>query len=97
MKKKTKRILAGIAAVLIILACVLPLSGCGGAPSDSNDSKVTEEDISPMFTEVEQTSLWRIVYHKDTKVMYAVSRGHQAYGTFTLLVNPDGTPMLWEE
>lgn len=27
MKRKTKRILAGVAAVLIILACTLPLVG----------------------------------------------------------------------
>lgn len=30
------------------------------------------------------------------KVMYAVSGGAYNNGTFTLLVNPDGTPMLWE-
>lgn len=27
MKRKTKRILAGVAALLVILACVLPLVG----------------------------------------------------------------------
>lgn len=37
-----------------------------------------------------------VVYHKDTKVMYAVSHSCYNIGTFTVLVNPDGTPMLYE-
>ena len=29
--------------------------------------------------------------------MYTISRGNINTGNFTLLVNPDGTPMLYEE
>ena len=29
--------------------------------------------------------------------MYAVSRSPNNIGTYTLLVNADGTPMIWEE
>lgn len=47
-------------------------------------------------SEVEDMSTWKVVYHKKTKVMYAVSDGSYNYGTFTLLVNADGTPMIWE-
>lgn len=36
----------------------------------------------------------RIGYFTDTKVMYSISSG---YGILTLLVNPDGTPMLYEQ
>lgn len=32
----------------------------------------------------------------NTKVMYAISDGAHNYGNFTLLVNADGTPMLYE-
>jgi hypothetical protein len=37
-----------------------------------------------------------IVCHKVTKVMYAVSTYGQGAGVFSLLVNPDGKPMLYE-
>lgn len=29
-------------------------------------------------------------------IMYAISDGYYNHGTFTVLLNPDGTPMLWE-
>ena len=93
MKKKTKRILAGIAAFLIIVSCVSFCTGCAKNKAES----VAVEDTPSMFIEVERTVSWRIVYHKNTKVMYAVSFGTYNCGTFTLLVNADGSPMLWEE
>lgn len=37
------------------------------------------------------------VYHKDTKVMYAIFYGYHNQGGFTMLVNPDGSPMLYKE
>ena len=49
-----------------------------------------------MFVEREEANRWIIVYHKETKVMYAVSYGSYNIGTFTLLVNADGTPMLYK-
>ena len=93
MKKKTKRILAGIAAFLIIVSCVSFCTGC----ATNKTASVAVEDTPSMFIEVERAGSWRIVYHKNTKVMYAVSFGSYNLGTFTLLVNADGTPMLWEE
>lgn len=45
-----------------------------------------------MFVIVEYCGSWSVVYHKHAKVMYAV--GHDS-GTFTMLANADGTPMLW--
>lgn len=39
---------------------------------------------------------YMIVCHKDTKVMYAVSTFGYGAGVFTLLVDPDGKPMLYE-
>ena len=37
-----------------------------------------------------------IIYHRDTKVMYAISCGTYNTGNFTVLLNPDGSPMFWE-
>lgn len=56
-----------------------------------------DEDDTSMFVIVESASSWHVVYHKDTKVMYAVSAGGYNSGTFTLLVDADGKPMLYEE
>lgn len=57
-----------------------------------------EPKQNSMFIRIEGGSMstYWIVYHKDTKVMYAVSTGGYSRGNFTLLVNPDGSPMLWE-
>ena len=37
-----------------------------------------------------------VVADRDTKVMYAVSRGGYNCGNFTLLVDADGKPLLWD-
>lgn len=50
-----------------------------------------------MFVVLESTKGWNIVYHKETRVMYAVSCGLYNNGTFTLLVNADGSPMVYKE
>lgn len=49
-----------------------------------------------MFIEVEGTEIWHVVYHKETKVMYVVSAGPYNAGTFTLLVDNAGKPLLWK-
>lgn len=59
---------------------------------DYEDTGLMPEEITarrcPAGKEEKMTNL--------EKVMYAVSGGAYNNGTFTLLVNPDGTPMLWE-
>jgi hypothetical protein len=61
--------------------------GCGGSPEISENVSKTSS-----FVIVEDGESYYIVYHKDTKVMYTGCN----YGNFCLLVNPDGTPMIWE-
>ena len=87
-----KRFIAGI------VACVMILSGCSKNVTVENESQYNNDDtITSMFVVVERANIWLVVYNKDTKVMYAVSRGVDNRGNFTLLVNPDGTPMIWED
>lgn len=85
---------------LLIFVAVLSLAfiGCDYAEVETvNDQQETEEKpVNSMFVEIERSSMWKVVYQKDTKVMYVVSNGGYSYGNFTLLVNPDGTPMIWE-
>lgn len=80
--------------MLVLLICVLFLGGC--SKEVSRYEADSSEDES-MFVCVEDTYSWAVVYHKDTKVMYAVSRGLYNSGTFTLLVDAQGKPMLWED
>lgn len=75
-----------------ILICAI-LASCSAKQTD-DESK----NRSSMFVKVESVlSSYEIVYHKDTNVMYAVSEGIYNTGTFTVLVNPDGTPMILED
>lgn len=83
-----KRLLA-----LMFSAAVLSSVLVGCANADIKKSYDQEaENTESMFVEVEKTSLWKIVYDKKTKVMYAVSYSND----FTLLVDENGNPKLWD-
>jgi hypothetical protein len=81
-------------AIFIAIAlCACLFVGCS-----SSGNLATEKEVSKnsSFVIVEDGAGYCIVYHKDTKVMYTISTGGSNLGTFCLLVNPDGTPMIWE-
>lgn len=85
-----------IATLVMLLCCTF--AGCSSTseepqpvrygPKDSPFIFIGEEDYSEDFI---------LVYHEDTKVMYAVSIGLKNQGSFTVLVNADGSPMLYDE
>lgn len=54
------------------------------------------EDHSRFIT-IENNFLFCIVVDRVTGVMYAVSNGNSNAGTFTPLVNADGTPLIYEK
>ena len=83
MKKLTVFLMA-----IALYACLFV--GCGSPSADENVSKPSS------FVIVEDANGYNIVYHKDTKVMYTYSTSSYNYGNFCLLINPDGTPMIWE-
>lgn len=87
-----KTFVVALVSVVLILAFCVVLSGCSSNPTES---RVVEETPS-MFVMVESSAFWQVVYHRETKVMYAVSRSTYNWGNFTLLVNADGSPMLYE-
>lgn len=84
-------------AALVFSVTVLSagLTGCNYAETEKIYNS-EGENIKSMFIKVEETSAWTIVYDKETKVMYAVSSFSYGTGRFTLLVNADGTPKLWD-
>ena len=81
-----------IFCIFVAIALCLSLCACGGSPVQ------VESDVSSasMFVEVENNLCWRVVYHRETKVMYVISQGTGNYGDFTVLLNPDGTPQVWK-
>lgn len=81
-----RKIICGLAVIL-----TLSFAGCA-----SNDVDYEIQDTSSMFVVIEEALSWRIVYHKETKVMYAVSAGNYNFGTFTLLVDEEGKPLLYD-
>lgn len=79
-------------ALILLVIFLFGLVGCESATTIEE----TNKDESSMFVLVEKTGGWYVVYHKDTKVMYAISNGYYNGGTFTMLMNADGTPQVWE-
>ena len=79
--------------IILMLLFMFLLTGCG----EITNSQKTEKDMFVVIQESDSFHYYDVVYQKDTKVMYTVSHGPYSYGNFTLLVNPDGTPMLYEE
>ena len=81
-----KKILCLVLIVMMLLTCV----GCSTVPEEKSS------DETSMFVLVETGSLvgysYNIVYHKETKVMYAVSYE----SIFTVMLDADGNPLLWE-
>lgn len=76
--------------IFVAMVMVLCMVGCY---SVSNDESNTGE--TSMFTFVETGAYWYVVYHNETKVMYTISKSSYNCGNFTLLVNADGSPMIY--
>lgn len=76
---------------IVCLVAMLLLCGCRDVESVNTDN--TQKS---MFVRIETANTWSVVYHRETKVMYVVSCGGYNGGNFTLLINADGTPMLYE-
>lgn len=81
-----------IFAVLATLMLSITLVGCSANPAETTYT----DDVSSRFVIIEQSDLWNVVADQETKVMYAVSDGSYNHGTFTMLVDSDGTPLLYE-
>ena len=83
---------AVVAAVLLIgllgMICIV------GTRSKSK-SEVVKGNPS-MFALIEEGEYWYVYYHQETKVMYVMSLSSYNRGNFTVMVNPDGSPMLYE-
>lgn len=77
---------------IIVLIALLLLVGCARV----DIAEPTKTGKTSRFITVETTSSWKVVVDKETGVMYAVSWGGYNIGTFTLLVDADGKPLIYE-
>lgn len=76
----------------LLLSLIMPLvlfSGCRDI-----EANYLEEDsfVEVAFVTPEQGMGVHVLVHKETRVMYIV----QYRGGIAVMLNPDGTPMLWE-
>lgn len=85
--------------VVCIIMAVLFAACAGSKAEPANAVSVidTKEDYNNVFEQIGYGNGYIIVYHTQTKVMYVVSDEYRNKGNFTLLVNPDGTPMIYKE
>ena len=80
-------------ALIVVLALLMAIfTGCA---QTKVESKLTIETPS-IFVVVESTYAYKVVYDRETKVMYTLSDLGYGSGHFTLLVNQDGSPKLWK-
>ena len=79
--------------MIAILTFCLFLTGCGAKMESVADLNVSNES---MFIVVEKGTNYKIVYHRDTKVMYVISLGPYNSGDFTVMVDEEGKPLLYQ-
>lgn len=81
--------------VAVLFVCMF-LTGCGVEMKLESDLKNQGTNVS-MFVVLEVGVTYKIVYHQETKVMYAISNGGHNGGTFTVMLDADGKPLLYKE
>ena len=83
-----KKIVITLSLAIMLLALCFVLSGC---------MKQVKTDGKPlMFLEYQSFGIGSVLVDRDTHVMYWMSEGKSNHGNLTLLVNPDGSPKVWE-
>lgn len=89
MPKTTFRII--IASVLLVVFIFMAFLMC------STGSTTAEADSTMGFEVLDRSfGITVIVYDVETGVMYAMSNGSYNAGSMTVMVNPDGTPRVYD-
>lgn len=78
-------------ALILIVISLMTLTAC----ATKREREVVKGEKSRMVY-LEETGAYCIVYDRETKVMYAVSNSGYNYGDFTLLVDSNGNPLLYQ-
>jgi hypothetical protein len=79
---------------LIVLLIVIALCACLFVGCDK-ESRKKDSWAGTGFVYIESRGCVEHLYYEDTGVMYVYDASGYA-GGLTVLLNPDGTPMIWE-
>lgn len=86
-----------ILAIALLALLVMTITGCcSTGKMDEQDILNSEHDNAMFFLVSKERLFGYVIVDKTTRVMYWVSWGGYNCGTLTMLVNPDGTPRIWE-
>ncbi|MBQ8515049.1 MAG: hypothetical protein IJ496_06605 [Ruminococcus sp.] len=83
--------------IAIIAVAVIACTGCSAEEAYEVYEETYITTTDGIFTTIKKGDCCEIVYENETMVMYIKSTGHKNTGSFTLLVNADGTPRIYEE
>ena len=78
--------------VIAALMITILLTGCAKVEKADEQKRVNMS----RFMQVENAGTWKVVVDRQTGVMYTVSLGSYNIGTFTLLVDAEGNPLIYE-
>ena len=85
-----------IKKIICLSLVILLFTFVGCSDMNTTEDTLSQEDFS-MFVLIEKETHYgyhySIIYHKETKVMYALDH----YNHFTVMVDTEGKPLLYEE
>lgn len=88
-----KMIFTKIAVFLFFFICLAIFTGCSSGEYET--TAPTSADTSCLVF-IEKHDTFSICYHRDTKVMYIMSRGMYNSGNFCVMLDQDGKPLLYQ-
>ena len=75
--------------LVLLMVVIMILSGC------TDIEKEEKSKDTSMFVQLEDGPVWQVYYHRQTKVMYVMSDGSYNHGTFTVMLDANGKPLLY--
>jgi hypothetical protein len=82
--------------VLMLLVLIIPVFIFTGCTTMESVAPSNETKSISMFVLIEEGDGYKIVYHRDTKVMYTYSTSMYNLGNFTVMVDSEGNPLLYK-
>lgn len=95
MKEKMGKLVAIIAFVLAVFVSLMIIAFLMDVAVSEINSE-TEAATEDRFITLSYETNYFIVYDKETMVQYVVSNGNYNRGTFVMLVDKDGKPLIYE-
>lgn len=81
--------------ISISIITAFTITGCYSEYTTIEDIE-SAENSSSRFIVIESNFDYKIAYDKETMVVYSISQGERNSGNMTVLVNADGSPLLYQ-